>query len=80
MEKSVLISLRVPAPLLNNLDDIASKVSYLNRSSVICNLLSNVLECTAPDDLPALYACPDCYGDGISVVIIRKDKVFRSKV
>lgn len=76
MARNTMISVRMPEALVSKITELAEKHSYLNRSSVICNILKNVCECAAPGDVSRLASIYDCYGDGYSIQMTRKEKIF----
>lgn len=45
MENLKLISIRLKPDLIKRIDEVANRTSYRNRSSVIANILENVLDC-----------------------------------
>lgn len=51
MDKLKLISIRVIPETLQEVDNLASKHGYLNRSVIINNILRNVILCANPDVL-----------------------------
>lgn len=76
MARNTMISVRMPEDLVFKITELAEKHSYLNRSSVICNILKNVCECATPGDVGRLASIYDCYGDGYSIQMTRKEKIF----
>lgn len=76
MARSTMISVRMPEDLVSKITELAEKHSYLNRSSVICNILKNVCECAAPGDVKRLASVYDCYSDGYTIQMTRKEKIF----
>lgn len=75
MAQTKIISVRMPEVLLNEISKIVKRHRYLTRSSVICNILTNVFKCSSGSDFETLAALYDCYGDGYSLHVTRKDKL-----
>lgn len=51
MEKLKLISLRVDTATLAKIDDLAKSRDYYTRSSIINQVLNNVINCATPGTL-----------------------------
>lgn len=75
MAQTKMISIRMPEELLNEISRLSDMHQYLNRSTVVCNLLTNVLKCSSRSDIEILASTYDCYGDGYSIHVTRKDKL-----
>lgn len=75
MAHTKMISIRMPEELLNEISRLIKRHRYLTRSSVICNILTNVYKCSSGEDFEKLAALYDCYGDGYSLHVTRKDKL-----
>ena len=75
MAQTKMISIRMPEELLNAISQLSDLHQYLNRSTVVCNLLTNVLKCSSRWDIERLASTYDCYGDGYSIHVTRKDKL-----
>lgn len=76
MARNTMISVRMPEALVSKITELAERNSYMNRSSVICNILKNVCECAAAEDVERLASIHDCYSDGYSIKMTRKEKIF----
>lgn len=75
MAQTKLISIRLPEELLNKISKLSDRHQYLTRSSVVCNILTNVLKCSNEGDIEKLAFLYDCYGDGYSLHVTSKDKL-----
>lgn len=74
MAQTKMISIRMPEELLNEISRLSDTHGYLNRSSVVCNILTNVLKCARGEDKLLLASLYDCYGDGYSLRLTKKDE------
>lgn len=72
MNKSVLISIRLPTTLLNSIDEIAKSREYLNRSKVIQHAMTAMVLCTELQEIYDVMNCYDPFGDGIKIKVLKK--------
>lgn len=75
MAQTKMISIRMPEELLNKISKLSARHQYLTRSSVVCNILTNVLKCSSGGDIERLACLYDCYGDGYSIHVTRKNEL-----
>lgn len=75
MERTHLICIRVPFEVLEQLDEMSSTASYLNRSRIINSIIEAVLKCCPRDEVWQIIHCYDPYGDGLQVSVTKKEKL-----
>lgn len=69
MERTKLVSVRLPLDTLEALDNLSKRASYINRSFVINHLLSAFLFCHKDNALWQVLNCYDPVSDGVSVYV-----------
>lgn len=72
MAQTKLISIRLDEKILANIDAVADKHSYLDRSKVIARLLSAMVQCCEYKNIMEVLNCYDPYADGISIGVKQK--------
>lgn len=75
MSKNVIISVRLDDELLKKVDEFKRKASYLNRTKVITNCISAVLQCCSEDDTAKVVHTWDPYADGLQLVIKPREAI-----
>lgn len=75
MERTKLISLRVPVHMLEDIDKLTKPLSYMKRSFVINHLLAAMLYCCKDNGLFRVLHTYDPVGDGISIIVVEKSKL-----
>lgn len=71
MRKSKLISVRVPADVLDRLDVLLKYERWINRSDVICSLLEMVTDTLGARDIERLSHVSEYWGNPILEMHIR---------
>lgn len=71
MRKSKLISVRVPADVLDRLDVLLKGGRWCNRSEVICSLLEIVTDSLLPEQLEALTYASEYWGNPVTELHIK---------
>lgn len=73
MAQTKLVAFRCNAETLQKVDTYCSKRAYVNRSSMINQILENVLSCAAPGTLQKIVETWDAYSGGYEVIFRKKD-------
>lgn len=69
MERTKLISIRLPIEIVSALDDLTQRASYLNRSFVINHVLTACLFCGKENALQRILNTYDPVSDGVNVYV-----------
>lgn len=67
MKQKELISVRLPADLIEKIDEYANSQTYLNRSKCIVNALKAVFQCTIFPGIENIVNCYDPFSEGLEV-------------
>lgn len=67
MKQKELISVRLPADLVEKIDEYANSQTYLNRSKCIVNALKAVFECSIFPGAKMIVNCYDPFSEGLEI-------------
>lgn len=71
MKQKDLISVRLPADLIEKIDEYANSQTYLNRSKCIVNALKAVFQCAVYPGIERIVNCYDPFSEGLEIVVRR---------